>query len=129
MMWLKLFEKLYGPLVYYGPAYPSPKSKLDSRARLRHNPRGLQSCKNRTISEYTQRQKDILDGKVIIDDIRMNELTLIEKKAQLLDDSVVADQAAVLKKQKQNTEEYKSSLTKTEAIAILEKLNYAGDPE
>ena len=129
MMWIKLFEKLYGPLVYYGPSYPSPKSKLDSRARLRHNPRSLRDCRHRTVDEYTQRQLDILDGKVVIDDIRLNELTLLEKKAQLLDDSVTADQVTVLKKQKQNAEEYKSSLTKTEALAILEKLNYTGDPE
>jgi len=73
-------------------------------------------------STYTTRQQNILDGLIDLKYIRPNELSIIYRKAEQMEDTESYEIALELYNRKMNPEGYFPKYSKDEARAILERL-------
>ena len=73
-------------------------------------------------SEYTPRQIDILSGKILAKDIRLNELSILYRKAEQIGDIEAYEAAKSMYDRMLNPCEYEPTYTVEEAQAILQKL-------
>lgn len=71
---------------------------------------------------FTPRQIAILQSEIPLEQVRQNELTLILRKAETMCDFEAAEEARCLLAQKANPHQYTPSMTKDEAIRILDQL-------
>ena len=74
------------------------------------------------VRDYTPRQIAILNDDIPLEEVRMNELTKLVKKAEARNDSAILEQAKCLRSEKQDTDRFVSKLTIEEARAILKNL-------
>ena len=73
-------------------------------------------------NSYTQRQLDIINGEIDLDNIRPNELSIIFRKALQMEDSDTYEIALELYNRKINPEGYFPKYSREEAKAILQEL-------
>ena len=73
-------------------------------------------------SRYTQRQIDILNGVLAIDEVRLNELSILYRKADQLGDTENYERALMLYTMKKYPDTYAPQYTQEEAMDILQQL-------
>lgn len=73
-------------------------------------------------SSYTKRQQSILDGLIELDDIRPNELSILFRKAEQMEDAEAYEIAQELYNQKMRPDGYRPKYSKEEAKEILQRL-------
>jgi len=71
-------------------------------------------------SQFTERQKKILSEEISLDHVRVNELTIIIRKAQAMDDMETAAAAQILYNRKTHVDGFHFSMTPEEAKAFLQ---------
>ena len=100
----------------------SKRSPLDSRAKISYEDKDSPDYVRAYPPEYTERQTKILSGEIPIDDIRLNELSIIINKAKYNNDEGNASTAEYLYLLKKHPDEYKPMMELDEAKEILQSL-------
>lgn len=71
---------------------------------------------------FTERQQKILNEEISLDDVRLQELSIIKKKAEALGDEEKAEIASFLIGLKTAPEEFEYTVKKEDAKAVLQSL-------
>ena len=71
---------------------------------------------------YTERQQRIINDEIPLDEIRLNQLTVILQKAEYLEDIEVIEKVNELKRRKEHIAQFVFTFTPEEAMDILQQL-------
>jgi len=100
----------------------SKKSKLDGRGRFRYTNHNSPEYKPQYGSTYTQRQLDIIEERIPLSKVRLNELTLLMRKACVFGDKEIEEVVSIMRKKKTDPNYYEPNMTDEEATRILTEL-------
>lgn len=71
---------------------------------------------------YTEKQKKIINEELPLENIRFNDLTVIIKKAEYLEDFEVFEKVREIKRRKEHIAQFVFTFTPEEAMDILQQL-------